>query len=171
MTRLSAADESMAGRSARPEVTAFFHEATFSVSYLVADPATGQAALIDTVLDYDPATDRWRARAKMPTARGALAAGVIDGKIHAVGGVGRERRNTGAHEMYDPGADRWDAWIELLGRRAPPGADPIDAMTIVTEGDFGTVCSSLVALPAFGPAIMKFAAGPPDRTPFAPVAL
>ncbi len=69
----------------------------------------------------------------------------------------------------DPGAGRWDAWIELLGRRAPPGADPIDAMTIVTEGDFGTVCSSLVALPAFGPPVMKFAAGAPDQTPFATV--
>lgn len=53
MTRLSAADEAMTGRSVHPEVTAFFHEATFSVSYLVADPTTGHAALIDTVLDYD----------------------------------------------------------------------------------------------------------------------
>ena len=35
------------GRMARPEVTGFFHEPTFSVSYLVADPATGRAALID----------------------------------------------------------------------------------------------------------------------------
>jgi glyoxylase-like metal-dependent hydrolase (beta-lactamase superfamily II) len=53
MTRLSAVDDSATGRSARPEVTGFFHEATFSVSYLVADPATRRAALIDTVLDYD----------------------------------------------------------------------------------------------------------------------
>jgi hypothetical protein len=71
----------------------------------------------------------------------------------------------------DPGADRWDAWIELLGRRAPPGAEPHDAMTIVTDGDFGTVCSSLIALPAFGAPIMKFAAGPPDQAPFETVAL
>jgi glyoxylase-like metal-dependent hydrolase (beta-lactamase superfamily II) len=40
-------------RMARPDVTGFFHQPTFSVSYLVADPATGRAALIDTVLDYD----------------------------------------------------------------------------------------------------------------------
>jgi uncharacterized protein with NRDE domain len=66
----------------------------------------------------------------------------------------------------DPGADRWDAWIELLGQRAAPGAEPGDAMTIVTEGDFGTVCSTLIALPAFGAPIMKFAAGTPDQTPF-----
>lgn len=35
-------------------VHAFFDEATFTVSYLVADPATGEAAVIDPVLDYDP---------------------------------------------------------------------------------------------------------------------
>lgn len=32
---------------------AFFDEATNTVSYLVADPETGQAAVIDPVLDYD----------------------------------------------------------------------------------------------------------------------
>jgi glyoxylase-like metal-dependent hydrolase (beta-lactamase superfamily II) len=33
-----------------PSITAFFDEATNSVSYLVADPATGSAAIIDPVL-------------------------------------------------------------------------------------------------------------------------
>jgi glyoxylase-like metal-dependent hydrolase (beta-lactamase superfamily II) len=35
-------------------VRAFFDEATNTVSYIVADPATRQAAVIDPVLDYDP---------------------------------------------------------------------------------------------------------------------
>src|SRR5690349_9164824 len=39
-----------------PEITAFFDEATNSVSYLVADPATGAAAVIDPVLDFDAAS-------------------------------------------------------------------------------------------------------------------
>ena len=34
-------------------IRAFFDEPTHTVSYLVADPATGQAAVIDPVLDYD----------------------------------------------------------------------------------------------------------------------
>ncbi|MEI2416399.1 MBL fold metallo-hydrolase [Orrella sp. JC864] len=37
-------------------VQAFFDEATHTVTYLVADPATCQAAVIDPVLDYDPAS-------------------------------------------------------------------------------------------------------------------
>ena len=38
----------------RPTVIdAFFDEATYSVTYLVGDPETGRAAIIDPVLDYD----------------------------------------------------------------------------------------------------------------------
>ena len=43
----------------RPEVRAFFDEATNTVSYLVSDPATKQARRsIDPVLDYDQATGK-----------------------------------------------------------------------------------------------------------------
>jgi glyoxylase-like metal-dependent hydrolase (beta-lactamase superfamily II) len=37
----------------KPIIRAFFDEPTNTVSYLVADPATKQAAVIDPVLDYD----------------------------------------------------------------------------------------------------------------------
>ena len=37
----------------KPVIRAFFHEPTNTVSYIVADPATRQAAVIDPVLDYD----------------------------------------------------------------------------------------------------------------------
>lgn len=44
----------------------------------------------------------------MPTARGALGAGEIDGKIYAVGGVARDGHpNSAANEVYDPASDRW----------------------------------------------------------------
>jgi glyoxylase-like metal-dependent hydrolase (beta-lactamase superfamily II) len=39
-----------------PDVTGFFDETTKTVSYLVADPESGTAAIIDPVLDFDPAT-------------------------------------------------------------------------------------------------------------------
>lgn len=41
-----------------PQVHAFFDEATFTVSYVVADPATKTCAIIDSVLDYDAAAGR-----------------------------------------------------------------------------------------------------------------
>lgn len=36
-----------------PQIQAFFHEGTNTVTYLVADPETQNAAVIDPVLDYD----------------------------------------------------------------------------------------------------------------------
>lgn len=39
-------------------IRAFFDEATFTVTYLVGDPATRQAAVIDPVLDFDPASGK-----------------------------------------------------------------------------------------------------------------
>ncbi|MCP1213285.1 MBL fold metallo-hydrolase [Acetobacter okinawensis] len=42
----------------RPVVRSFFDPATFTASHVVHDPATGQAVVIDSVLDYDPASGR-----------------------------------------------------------------------------------------------------------------
>ncbi len=41
-----------------PEVTAFFDEATSTVSYVVRDPESRAAAIIDSVLDFDYASGR-----------------------------------------------------------------------------------------------------------------
>ena len=42
----------------KPTVTAFFDEATFTVTYVVADPQSKHAAIVDPVLDYDAASGR-----------------------------------------------------------------------------------------------------------------
>ena len=38
----------------QPLIDAFFDEATYTVTYLVTDPETRRAAIVDPVLDYDP---------------------------------------------------------------------------------------------------------------------
>jgi len=43
---------------AAPDVTAFFDEATFTVSYVVKDPGSNACAIVDSVLDFDPASGR-----------------------------------------------------------------------------------------------------------------
>jgi glyoxylase-like metal-dependent hydrolase (beta-lactamase superfamily II) len=43
---------------AQPDVSAFFDEATFTVTYVLSDPATGRAAVVDPVLNFDPASGR-----------------------------------------------------------------------------------------------------------------
>lgn len=44
--------------SQHPTVKAFFDKDTNTVSYVVSDPATKRCAVIDSVLDYDPASGR-----------------------------------------------------------------------------------------------------------------
>ena len=40
------------------KIEAFFDPDTFTVTYVVADPATDKCAIIDSVLDYDPDSGR-----------------------------------------------------------------------------------------------------------------
>jgi len=46
------------GAALRPEVAGFFDPATFTVTYVVHDPVTREAAIIDSVLDFDPNSGR-----------------------------------------------------------------------------------------------------------------
>ncbi len=76
----------------------------------------------------------------------------------------------------DPDAGDWSGWQRLLAdRRFDQGGGPYDAMNIATEGGFGTVSSSLIALPGPGagtlPAIWLFAPGHPDESTFESVDL
>jgi len=41
-----------------PKIEAFFDTSTFTYSYIVSDPATSNAAIIDPVLDYEPNSGR-----------------------------------------------------------------------------------------------------------------
>jgi glyoxylase-like metal-dependent hydrolase (beta-lactamase superfamily II) len=51
------------GEAARPEVTSFFHEPTFTASHVIADPGTKRAAIVDSVLDFDEKAGRTATRA------------------------------------------------------------------------------------------------------------
>lgn len=67
----------------------------------------------------------------------------------------------------DP-ARGWEAWQTLLSDQDGEAAEQLN---VVPRGGFGTVCASLMALPAAGPPLWLFAAGPPHAAPFRPVPL
>ena len=58
----------------RPLVQGFFDEATNTVSYVVSDPATKVGAIVDSVLDYDPAAGRTDTAAGNPVKGSACRA-------------------------------------------------------------------------------------------------
>jgi N-acetylneuraminic acid mutarotase len=66
---------------------------------------------VDVVEEYDPSTDAWSAaRARMPSARSAMASGVYNGRIYVSGGEGQDAQRMftfRALEAYDPAVNAW----------------------------------------------------------------
>lgn len=76
----------------------------------------------------------------------------------------------------DPAAGDWKAWQRLFESRLyDPDDGPRGAMTIVTDKGFGTVSSSLIALPGVENAdaepVWLFASGRPGEVPWAEIEL
>ena len=65
-----------------------------------------------------------------------------------------------------PEPARWDAWHAILADRSGPAGEQIN---VEPHGGFGTVCSSLLAIPAAGDPVWLFAAGAPHEAAFLPV--
>jgi hypothetical protein len=68
----------------------------------------------------------------------------------------------------DSGPPDWGTWPALL---ADSTGVKGEALNVPPLGGFGTVCSSLLALGREGRREWRFAAGPPDRTPFVALTL
>lgn len=82
-----------------------------------------------------------------------------------------------AASVPDPDRGDWSAWEALLAERDPE--DPSLGLTISLPSGFGTVSSSLLALPGRPRTLEEtprqplwhYAAGPPDRVPYAALSL
>ena len=71
-----------------PRIQAFFHEPTFTVSYLVSEPSTDAAAVIDPVLDFDAKSGHLGTRSADAILAAAAQAGlrilwVLETHLHA----------------------------------------------------------------------------------------
>ena len=65
--------------------------------------------VLNSVIAYDPTTDKWTAKAPMPTARSSLGIGVANGILYAVGGAGGypDPPFLSTVEAYDPTTNTW----------------------------------------------------------------
>lgn len=78
--------------------------------------------------------------------------------------------------MEDPATDDWSAWQALMASKEfEPDAGPSGAMNIDRGDDFGTVSSTLIALPSLNLHPTKprwlYADGPPDKTGYQTIRL
>ena len=78
-----------------------------------------------------PVGDTWSRKTDMPTARGWLSTGVVNGKIYAVGGL--DDLALATLEEYDPQLDRWTRKADM------PTAHVNDLSTSVVEGKLYTI--------------------------------
>lgn len=73
----------------------------------------GHQGRLDLVEIYDPVSDTWTKRAKMPTRRDGFGTAVIDDTIYVIGGAGWPQVGNqggpylGTIEVYEPRINRW----------------------------------------------------------------
>ena len=88
---------------------------------------------------YDPATDTWETKTSMPTARWALQANVVNGKIYLIGGYIPDDSAFGGsitalNEVYDPKTDFWTTGTPIpVGTSDYPSA-VVDNKIYITGG-------------------------------------
>ena len=153
--------------SSAPDITAFFDEATNSVSYLVADPATGAATVIDPVLDFDAASgtvstasvDRILAAADAAELR---ILWVLETHVHAdhLSAAALIRERTGARIGIGGGIrDVQAVFGPLLGATDLDGGD-FDRL--LADGDrieLGELVIEVMATPGHTPACVSYRIG------------
>jgi N-acetylneuraminic acid mutarotase len=128
-----------------------------------AIPPGGDRTPLATNEMYDPATGTWTARAPMPTARGLVAVGVVQGKVYIVGG--QTAGSVTANEVYDPVSDSWSTCAGLsAGRAGIAGAVVNDVLFLCGgAGDDEVVLSTVEAYDAATDAYTAMAAMPTAR--------
>jgi N-acetylneuraminic acid mutarotase len=97
----------------------------------------GTASNTDVVEQYDPASDTWSGvRARMPTARSAVASGVYGRRIYVAGGEFQDSRMMAAFravEAYEPATNQWSTMPSMpVARHGLAGAVVGDQLHLVS---------------------------------------
>jgi glyoxylase-like metal-dependent hydrolase (beta-lactamase superfamily II) len=150
-----------------PDIAAFFDEATNSVSYLVSDPATRAAAVIDPVLDFDPASGTIATRSADQILSAAGEQGlridwVLETHVHAdhlsAAAVIRER--TGAKVGIGRGISGVQAVFgPMLGARDLGDGDFDRLLADGEKISLGELSIEVMATPGHTPACVSYQVG------------
>ncbi len=113
----------------------------------------GVGAAPQEVWRLDVAAGAWlEPAAPLPTAREHLAATVVDGRVHVVGGRWPGRGNLGTHEAYDPDADAWTTRPPLPTPRSGHTAGAVGGRVHVVGGEALDSARTFADHEAFDPA-------------------
>ncbi len=151
--------------TAAPDITAYFDEATNSVSYLVADPATKAAAVIDPVLDFDLASGHVKTRSverilEDAAARDLRIEWVLETHVHAdhLSGADVVRERTGCRLGIGAGVRAVQAaFASKFGK-----ADVEEFDRLFEDGErltLGELTFEVIATPGHTPACVTYRIG------------
>ena len=126
------------------------------------------SATLDTAWEYDPASDNWKALAKLTGKRTAGAAAEVAGKIYFIGGStdltgpdGRTQNGglvVGTNEVYDPATNRWETRKPMPTPRNHPAIGVVNGRIYLIGGRItannigGYVASNVDVVEEYNPA-------------------
>ncbi|MBI1926641.1 hypothetical protein HYR99_20670 [Candidatus Poribacteria bacterium] len=90
--------------------------------------------LLQTVEEYNPATNKWTKRADMPTAREGLSTSVVNGQIYAIGGELLAPGFLSTMELYFPERDRWTKGTDMPTARAKLSTSVVNGVIYAIGG-------------------------------------
>jgi len=92
--------------------------------------------LVDSTAIYDPATDRWKNAAPIPTPRDHLTAAAVGGIVYAIAGRPfNPDQNYDVVEAYDPATDRWTRKSPMPSRRGGLASAVLDGKIHTVGGE------------------------------------
>jgi N-acetylneuraminic acid mutarotase len=97
--------------------------------------SNGQFLHLETVEEYDPATDTWTAKSPMPIPRDRAVAAVVDGRIYVIGGFASPNH---AVQQYDPATDTW--------QMKNPSPDSVGAAAAGVDGKIYVFDGNVIAV-------------------------
>jgi len=154
---------------AGPLIRSYFDEATNSVSHIVADPATGAAAVIDPVLDFDPASGKIGTASAERLLAEAKKAGwsicwVLETHAHAdhLSAAHFIKQKTGAMTAIGEGILDVQKVFRPLFAADDVEADGSDFDRLLADGEhleLGTLDIEVIATPGHTPACVTYLIG------------
>ena len=153
----------------KPRIDAFFDNATYTVSYLISDPATGRGAVIDPVLDFDPASGRVATASADKILAAAEAAGiridwVLETHAHAdhLSAAQHVRQRSGAKLAIGAAITQVQGAFRDLFDAAEMPADGSQFDRLLRDSDtlpLGALTIEAMATPGHTPACMTYRIG------------
>lgn len=114
-------------------------------------------SFVPTALAFklDPSSAAWTALESLPTARGAHAGALVNGKIYLAGGVGLSGLQKAVH-VYDPSSNQWATAPDLPTPRDHLGAAALEGQFHVVGGRAQSISSNTPILESYDPATQKW---------------